>query len=594
MLTCHETALWLLSFGCSVIPIAPRSKKPLASVLPGGKWEEFQTRHATVEEVYHWFTTEPNANIALVCGAISGVVAVDVDGAKGQEWFKREMPKPNWWQFTSEKTKFHAFYKHPGNGIRIPPAVRIAEEIDVRGDGSYVVFAPSVHPTGAVYQSRTMDGFTGPASLVPMPDIKLTRGGNGKTEWDGKVDAANVGISLEVHEGERNQALTKHCGRMYALGCSVDEVLVFAHGWNATYCNPPLSAKEIETTVRSMANTHGRHNPQAINAGGVARWVALSSGDFTIADIYRDLGISRAEDKESCQAGIRDLLTRGEIERCGKRSGWYRKREAKIDAIDLDAKDLPSIDLWLPFGLHRDVVVQPKNIVVVAGETNSGKTGLLFNFCYMNRNKHKIRYLASEMTPNEIRDRIASFGLDRAEWANIEFFERGENFHDAIDPDGINIIDFLEVHDAFYAIGGDIKRIFDALRSGIAIIAIQKRTGEMYGRGGEFTLEKARLGLSLFTHGRLPNGIVGSVKVTKAKNYVQGRNPEGKEQFYQLSRGYYYDNTPLPHVGYKRGFRFYPRKERERVVAEIERHCKHMTEQHVADEVVNFYGEAAQ
>lgn len=594
MSTCQSMALWLLSQGCSVIPIAPKSKKPLAKVLPGGKWEEFQARQATPEEVQTWFEAEPDANIGLVCGAISGIVAVDVDGPKGQEWFKREMPKPNWWQFTSEKTKFHAFYKHPGGGVRIPPAVGITEEVDVRGDGSYVVFSPSTHPSGATYQLRTMEGFDGIVSLVPMPDIKLAKREDGATEFAGGVAPVNASASLEVREGERNQSLTRHCGRMYALGCSVDEVLAFAHGWNAAYCSPPLSAKEVETTVRSMAKTHGKHNPQAINTGGVMRWVSLSSGDFTVADVYRDLGVVRTEDKETCQSVLRDLLMNGEIERCGKRSGWYRKREVGIEAINLDAKESPEIDLWLPFGLHRDVIIQPKNIVVVAGETNSGKTGLLFNFCYMNRNRHKIRYLASEMTPNEIRDRIALFSQDRSEWAKIDFFERGENFHDAIDPDGINIIDFLEVHDAFYAIGGDIKRIFDALRNGVAIIAIQKRSGEMYGRGGEFTLEKARLGLSLFTHGRLPNGIVGSVRVTKSKNYRPGRNPEGKEQFYQLARGYYYDNSPVPHVSFKRGFRFYPRKERERILAEIERYCKATTDQHIADEIVGFYGEAAQ
>ena len=357
------------------------------------------------------------------------------------------------------------------------------------------------------------------------------------------------------------------------------------------YCKPPLLNREVETTVRSMAKTHAGRNPQALNSGGVERWVSFATGDFTVADIYRDLNLSRAEDKDMCQREIRELLTRGIIEKCGTRSGWYRKRDMSLTAIDIDAPEAPQVDLWLPFGLHRDVIIQPKNIVIIAGETNSGKTGLLFNLAFMNKHKYAIRYLTSEMTPNEIKGRIESFGKPKESWANsVEFIERSGNYADAIAPDGLNIIDFLEVHDNFYAVGAEIKKIFDALKTGVAFIAIQKRTGEMFGRGGEFTLEKARLGLSLFTHGRLPSGVVGSVKVTKAKNYIPGRNPDGKEQFYTLAKGYYYDNAPLPHVSFKRGFFFYPRKERERIITEIERYCKNIADERIATDVVNFYG----
>lgn len=589
MQTCQDMALWLISQGCSVIPLAPRDKRPLAKVLPKGAWGEFSKRIATEEEVRRWFEFEPNANIGLVCGAISGIVAVDVDGKNGQAWFKENMPKPNWFQYTSSKNKFHAFYKHPRGSVVIPPAVRITDEIDVRGDGSYVVFAPSIHPSGAQYALKSLDGFTGVDSLIPVPDVKLRRAPDGKTEYDDTATTGH-GNRLEANAGERNQALTSHCGRMFARGCSSDEVLAFAIGWNSAFCKPPLAQKEIETTVHSMSKTHAHRNPQAINSGGVERWVQLSCGEFTIADIYRDLGIQKPEDKNACQQTVQDLLSRRVIERCGKRTGWFRKVEKTIERIDLNAPESPQIDMWLPFNLHRDVIIQPKNIIVVAGETNSGKTGLLFNLVFMNLKIHKFRYLSSEMTPNEIKSRIDAFGAPREEWEKgVEFIERSSNYADAIDPDGINVIDFLEVHDNFYAVGGEIKKIFDALKTGVAFIAIQKRTGEIFGRGGEFTLEKARLGLSLFTHGRKPNGIVGSVKVTKAKNFIEGRNPDGKEQFYTLTNGYYYDNSPIDGIGFTRGFSFYPKKDRDRIVNEIECYCKHLTDKARTGKVENFY-----
>jgi hypothetical protein len=584
----EEMALWLLRQGCSVIPIEPRGKKPLASVLPDGKWRKYQTQPATVSEVSSWFSKMPDANIALVCGDVSGIVAVDVDGSKGQKWFRENLPKPNFFQFTSSKNKFHAFFKHPGSGVTVPPAVRITEQVDVRGDGSYVVFAPSVHESGAVYSMRKLPGFDGMSTLVPMPDIKL------KTN-DPTAGASTKSPSLDAAKGERNEKLAQLCGRFYARNCTVEEILAFAHGWNSRHCDPPLSEREIETTVRSMASTHLSRNPQALNNGSVSRWVSMAVGDFTIADIYRDLGISGQGDKAQCQNELRDLVKMGQIESCKGRAGWYRKCEKTLERIDLNVTEAPEVSLWLPFGLYRHVKIQPKNVIVVAGETNSGKTGLLFNLMAQNLWRRKFRYIASEMTANEINDRIFTSGVQKSEWeAQVEFVERSKNYADAVDPDGLNIVDYLEIHENFSLIGSEIKKIFDTLKNGVAFIAIQKRTGELFGRGGEFTLEKARLGLSLFTHGRLPNGVLGSVKVTKAKNFRPGMNPEGMEQFYRLFDGFKYDNAPIPLVGYKRGFNYVGLKDRESIIRGIESHCKDLSDGRYAQRLYDFYGETIQ
>lgn len=590
---CLESALWLQSMGCSVIPLAPKSKRPLARALPNGKWEEFQQRAATPEEIRRWFEIEPEANIALVCGEVSGLVAMDVDGSQGQEWFKGHMPRPNWYQQTSAKNKFHAFYRHPGGGVRIPPSVKLVnDEIDVRGDGSYVVFAPSIHPSGAVYSIHALDGFDGISSLVALPDIQLEK------QEDGKYKVLSTSSSLpesntDVEKGGRNQAITSLCGRMYAKGLNLEEVSLYVSAWNDRHCKPPLAEKEVDTIVRSMFSTHGNRNPQRLNAGGVARWVSMSSGEFCIADVYRDMGIVRAEDKDACQRDIQYLVFKGEIELCGKRSGWYRKRDTQLEIIDLNVEESPALDLWLPFGLHRMCYVQPRNIIMIAGETNAGKTGLLFNFCFMNRFKHKVRYLSSEMTPNEIKDRIKRFGIPQTDWDKFTtFVQRSGNFHDAIDPDGINIIDFLEVYEDFSKIGSDIKKIFDHLHKGIAIITIQKKKGEAFGRGGEFTLEKARIGISLYSHGKLPNGIIGSAKVTKCKNYVSGFNPEGKELFFKLTDGYFYDTSKVEEVeGLRSGFQFLKDSDRKKIIDSIEGYCKSVSESNITQNLVDFYGE---
>src|SRR3546814_10324315 len=55
----------------SVVPIAPRGKQPL---LP---WLEFQQRRALPAEIHDGFRRWPDANLAVVTGAISDIVVID-------------------------------------------------------------------------------------------------------------------------------------------------------------------------------------------------------------------------------------------------------------------------------------------------------------------------------------------------------------------------------------------------------------------------------------------------------------------------------------------------------------------------------------
>jgi hypothetical protein len=56
-------------------------KHPIAAVAPHGY------KNASIDEtvITTWWTRYPYANIGLVTGRASGIVVVDVDGAKGRE-----------------------------------------------------------------------------------------------------------------------------------------------------------------------------------------------------------------------------------------------------------------------------------------------------------------------------------------------------------------------------------------------------------------------------------------------------------------------------------------------------------------------------
>ena len=103
-------------------------------------------------------------------------------------------------------------------------------------------------------------------------------------------------------------------------------------------------------------------------------------------------------------------------------------------------------------------------------------------------------------------------------------------------------------------------------------------------------MEKARLGISLFTHGRLPHGIFGSAKVTKCKNYKPGFNPEGKEAFYKLLQGYYYDTSPEGTIPFFNGrLRFWDESKRKKIITDIEAHCQRIDDEQNGIGPVNYY-----
>ena len=66
-------ALAYLRAGASVLPV-DRQKRPLL-----GQWKEYQSRRPTVDEVRRWYGRWRGAGVAIVCGAISDLVVLDVE-----------------------------------------------------------------------------------------------------------------------------------------------------------------------------------------------------------------------------------------------------------------------------------------------------------------------------------------------------------------------------------------------------------------------------------------------------------------------------------------------------------------------------------
>lgn len=283
-------------------------------------------------------------------------------------------------------------------------------------------------------------------------------------------------------------------------------------------------------------------------------WVkAQPPGEFSAFVFGKELSLDR--NPEVRDMVLRDLVTIGLIEPLGNRRGQYRTVQSECREMDWVNAQTDYYPIWLPLGIHEICGVQKKNVIIVAGETNSGKTAFVMEAIHRNLSANggehdQILLFNSEMGDGELRQRVLNINRDMSTWTGFKAYERTRDFHQIIDSDGFNVIDYLEVSSDFFRVAEWIQRIHEKLNEGIAIICLQKPKGKDVGRGGDFSLEKSRLAISLFqNHG------VHSCKIVKCKLPLEVSNPQGMECDYHIEHG--------ASLKSRTGWRYLTNKERE-------------------------------
>lgn len=258
-------------------------------------------------------------------------------------------------------------------------------------------------------------------------------------------------------------------------------------------------------------------------------WVKDSNGWFISRQLDAELNIQTSAAKTLRRVVVKALCDEGKLERDKEQSGKYRLVLSEVSTLNWqEANEANYLSIDFPFNLHELVRIYPKNIIVVAGAPDAGKSAYCFNFIKMNMKRWPIVYFTSEMGAEELKVRLSKFNIPLDEW-QFEARERSSNFIDVIYPDWINIIDYLEITDNFYNVADTLLGIHNKLSKGIAIVVVQKKRGAELGRGAEFSLEKPRLYLALDA---------GKLRIVKAKNWVNGhKNPNGLAWSFQLVNG---------------------------------------------------------
>ena len=254
-----EASLYYISLGWPIFPVynivdGKCSCKLSEKCTRPGKHPKtkngFYDASTDPEQIKAWWERWPEANIGVRAGNISGILILDVDGEEGVEFIKTKdadlinesLPIVK----TGSGEGNHLYFKPFGDNI--PPRVRIAPGIDIRGDGSYGILPPSDHISGGVYE-----WVTSPESVIPETPTWLKQ-----LLTQDKPSTGKTQVRDSIPEGQRNSTLTSIAGTLRRRGLSYDEILAALNQVNMNRCVPPLSTREVESIAKSIS----RYDPE--------------------------------------------------------------------------------------------------------------------------------------------------------------------------------------------------------------------------------------------------------------------------------------------------------------------------------------------
>jgi hypothetical protein len=249
-------------------------------------------KDASLDEVniLNWWGRWPKANIGISTGRGSGLVVLDVDLDKGgYAAFLRMLDalgRPTLLSLVQGTGGggFHVVYRWPGHRVGLSAKGlrdRFGAGLDLRGDGGYIVAAPSLHRSGRRYQWQTdavgailtrwpaaLDELVRPPTPAPraqLVDLDDQRRARHDLDYYWRMVLKRRINQLAEVTSNRNDALNEAAFRMggiVAIGAPEEEVLGYlmeAGRILSARGDHPMPDRELEKTIRSGLTAGARH-----------------------------------------------------------------------------------------------------------------------------------------------------------------------------------------------------------------------------------------------------------------------------------------------------------------------------------------------
>ena len=536
-----EAALEYEEMGFSVIPIKSKEKSP-----PLVAWQKYQKEKADSEQIKSWFYDYPSANLAIITGKISNLFVIDCDSNDSYNFLEDYLPDNLIIPVAkTPRGGKHLCFKYPHGG-NLTIGAGVIKNLDFRGEGGYFLVHPSINGNGNGYEwiiKPTRD------NIPDMPEKLLEFLISSSLNYNNGLDIANKQYNnsylnrgdniakttrdnndnIRLQEGTRDQDLF-HAGHCLIKGGCEEEYMEQILRIIADNCKPPFPQNEVSNKIKSILERVKRKERNLTEE--VKEYFRQQKGYTMTTWMQQGLHLTTREEQKHLIVILGRLVKEGLIESYGERRGCYRPIIVNSEKMEFIEDEIEEFPVKLPFKMNEHLSIYPKNIIIVAGDKSGGKTALLLNVAHDNQHKHEIVYLSSEMVAEEWSSRVRQLGITKKEQIRYTMEYCSENFHNRIGPEKkIYIVDYLEIYDNFWQIGKMIRDIHDKLRDGICFIGVQKKTGEALSRGAEFSMEKARLYLSL---DYLPQERCSKLTIVDAKAPKLGESIRGYYKYIKI------------------------------------------------------------
>ena len=291
-----------------------------------------------------------------------------------------------------------------------------------------------------------------------------------------------------------------------------------------------------------MTENHNEGLYKAASAA-VDKWLELHAGEtFDLDIICRQMEIHEASKRNLISNKLNYEVKQGNLEKSNRIYTIVNKNIRIIDWDKVDADNTLSIK-WpcshldaSEFDFENHIVISQGDLIVFAGVSNMGKTALAQNFLFENFDSHPCQYMVNEYNPGKFKRRIS-----KMDWANpfkednspkFRLIERHTDWKYALEPDWINIIDWINLSDGdFWKIGSIMEGIQDKLRKGIAVICLQKNESKDLGTGGQYSEHLASVYFNIDFQ---------RLTVRKVKEHDNTMQPNGKVYGFEIVDGVHF------------------------------------------------------
>jgi hypothetical protein len=386
-----SAALWYASLGWSVVPVHKVVVATDGSTVcscpagascgskgkhPAVAWARYQRVAATPDQIRVWFEG-PYASygVGIVTGAVSGFVVVDVDERPG----KPGGETLNDLQFLNGDLPFtvmartggggrHIFLLHPRDIWVITGRNVLGPGVDVRGDGGFIVAAPSMHESGRIYLwDETAHPRVTPIAPAPPWLLEMAEALPPETSGGGTGGRALPTGTGEIVRDAWGKVIDGRERFMVGIVCGVIASMAREAG---ALPAPEAVVAEAWPTYERAARPRGA----SLDADG--RGIALlrqrvghflrraRDGKWNL-DKSRETREAPPFDPETGEviAGPRVLPPRAKV----------KEPPVILTMRQLDALPQPE---WLVHGL-----IPEKSLIVPFGQAKSGKTFIVLSFC---------------------------------------------------------------------------------------------------------------------------------------------------------------------------------------------------------------------